>query len=172
MAITPTRQVLQRGTYANDGTGDTLRDAAQKINDNFTYLWNDVYDGVGVRPGREFTLNGLNGTEPDSGQFTVLNDSLGTDSSQVIRVSRWDTSAKSFKSSAIIGDSAQGFQLSLWSLDSGTQDDWNLMARYEGNISYNSTDDNWRFTKTSTLLATQDGLDSGDAYYIKLDGVW
>ena len=124
------------------------------------------------QPGREFTLNGLNGTEPDSGQFTVLNDSLGTDSGQVIRISRWDTSEKSFKSSAIIGDSAQSFQLSMWSLDSGTQDDWNLMARYEGNIFYNSTDANWRFTKTSTLLATQDALDSGDTYYIKIDGVW
>lgn len=172
MAITPTRQELQRGTYANDGTGDTLRDAAQKINDNFTYLWNDVYGGEGVSPGRKFTLGGVNGSEPDSGGFTVMNDSLGTDSSQIIRMSRWDQSEKSFKSSAIIGDSAQSFQLSMWSLDSGTIDDWNLMARYEGNIFYNSTDNNWRFTKTSTLLATRDALDSGDTYYIKLDGVW
>ena len=36
---TPTQQIVQRGSFANDGTGDTLRDAAQKINDNFTYLW-------------------------------------------------------------------------------------------------------------------------------------
>ena len=170
MAITPTRQVLQRGTYANDGTGDTLRDAGQKINDNFTYLWNDVYDGVAVQPGRKFTLNAVDGTDPDSGGFTVLNDSLGTDSDQMIRISRWDQSEKSFKTS--LADSAQGYQLSMWSLDSGTEDDWNLMARYEGNIFYNSTDNYWRFSKTSTLLSTQDVLDSGDAYYIKLDGVW
>jgi hypothetical protein len=37
---TKTRQVLQNGTTANDGTGDTLRDAANKINTNFTYVWN------------------------------------------------------------------------------------------------------------------------------------
>jgi hypothetical protein len=170
MAITPTRQVLQRGTYANDGTGDTLRDAAQKINDNFTYLWNDVYDGAVVQPGRKFTLNATDGTEPDSGGFTLLNDDLDVDSAQTIRISRWDQSEKSFKTS--LTDSAQGFQVSLWSLDSGTLDNWNLMARYEGNIYYNTTHDNWNFTKTSTLLATQDGLDSGSAYYIKLDGVW
>ena len=41
---TPTQQIVQRGSFANDGTGDTLRDAAQKINDNFTYLWTEVWD--------------------------------------------------------------------------------------------------------------------------------
>ena len=41
---TPTQQIVQRGSFANDGTGDTLRDAAQKINDNFTYLWSEVWD--------------------------------------------------------------------------------------------------------------------------------
>ena len=40
----PTQQVVQRGSFANDGTGDTLRDAAQKINDNFTYLWAETWD--------------------------------------------------------------------------------------------------------------------------------
>jgi hypothetical protein len=34
-----TRQVLNRGTTANDGEGDTLRAAAQKINDNFGELY-------------------------------------------------------------------------------------------------------------------------------------
>lgn len=34
-----TRQVLNRGTVANDGTGDTLRTAAQKINENFSELY-------------------------------------------------------------------------------------------------------------------------------------
>ena len=43
---TPTQQIVQRGSFANDGTGDTLRDAAQKINDNFTYLWSGVWDSA------------------------------------------------------------------------------------------------------------------------------
>ena len=34
-----TRQVISRGTAANDGTGDTLRSAAGKINDNFVELY-------------------------------------------------------------------------------------------------------------------------------------
>jgi hypothetical protein len=33
------RQTINRGTTANDGTGDTLRTAAQKINENFTELY-------------------------------------------------------------------------------------------------------------------------------------
>lgn len=34
-----TKQVLNRGTIANDGTGDTLRTAGQKINENFDELY-------------------------------------------------------------------------------------------------------------------------------------
>lgn len=34
-----TREILQNGATANDGTGDTLRDAADKINTNFLSLW-------------------------------------------------------------------------------------------------------------------------------------
>ena len=34
------RQNINRGTTANDGTGDTLRIAAGKINDNFGELYN------------------------------------------------------------------------------------------------------------------------------------
>jgi len=43
---TPTQQIVQRGSFANDGTGDTLRDAAQKINDNFTYLWAETWNNA------------------------------------------------------------------------------------------------------------------------------
>ena len=35
-----TRQAISTGTNANDGTGDTLRSAANKINDNFVELYN------------------------------------------------------------------------------------------------------------------------------------
>lgn len=34
-----TKQTINRGSAANDGTGDTLRSAAQKINENFTELY-------------------------------------------------------------------------------------------------------------------------------------
>ena len=56
---TPTQQIVQRGSYANDGTGDTLRDAAQKINDNFTYLWAEVWDSASTDNTIVTRLNGL-----------------------------------------------------------------------------------------------------------------
>ena len=169
MAITPTREVLQNGTFANDGTGDTLRDAATKINNNFTKLWEDTYDGVGVRPGREFLCNGINGSDPDSGGVTILNDSLGVDSQQILRVSRWDQEEKSFKTS--VTSAFQPVNLSMWKLDSGTLDEWNLVALYKGSVQYVTANDYWRFTKDSTL-ASYGQVDSGDTLYIKLDGVW
>jgi hypothetical protein len=36
------RQTLNRGSAANDGTGDTLRIAAQKINENFSELYTSI----------------------------------------------------------------------------------------------------------------------------------
>jgi len=38
-----TKQTVNIGSSANDGTGDTLRDGADKLNDNF----NEVYDALG-----------------------------------------------------------------------------------------------------------------------------
>ena len=159
---TPTQQVLQRGSYANDGTGDTLRDAAQKINDNFTYLWAEVWDGSVLWPGRKFVCNSVTGAHPDSGQF-----SLG-DSAQIVRVSRWDELDKSFKASS---DSSFSASLSMWSLDSGQLDDWNLVGRFDGQVRYLDSVDHWSFSKTSTNFATS-SVDSGGTYYIKIDGVW
>jgi len=41
-----TRQILQNGTTANDGTGDTLRSASDKINQNFRELFLKFGDSV------------------------------------------------------------------------------------------------------------------------------
>ena len=43
-----TRQIINRGTTANDGTGDTLRTAAQKINENFSELYTIVGSDSGA----------------------------------------------------------------------------------------------------------------------------
>ena len=37
-----TQQIIDVGTVANDGTGDSLRTAFIKTNDNFTELYNQV----------------------------------------------------------------------------------------------------------------------------------
>ena len=62
-----TRQNIFLGTVANDGTGDSLRDALDKVNDNFV----DLYLNFG---GDSDTLNGpltitADGTIPVNVQF-------------------------------------------------------------------------------------------------------
>jgi hypothetical protein len=165
---TPTQQIIQRGSFANDGKGDTLRDAAQKINDNFTYLWQDTYAGQETRPGRKFVCASITTGTPDSGEFTINSSNL-RDANHQIRISRYDMNDHSYKTST---DSSgiSGMDLSMWSLDSGTISDWNLLAKFRGTIQY--TSDTWIFQKDSTSIATTDGVDSGGTYYIKLDGVW
>jgi len=39
------KQIISRGTVANDGTGDNLRDGAGKINDNFDEIYTAIGDG-------------------------------------------------------------------------------------------------------------------------------
>tara|TARA_B100000497_G_scaffold14692_1_gene16963 strand:+ start:193 stop:1200 length:1008 start_codon:yes stop_codon:yes gene_type:complete len=46
------KQVLNKGSSANDGTGDTLRQGAQKINDNF----DEVYAILGADSANNFNL--------------------------------------------------------------------------------------------------------------------
>ena len=85
-----TRQVLQNGTVANDGTGDTLRDAADKININFLSLWEQLgsstnlsetigfdSDGDLVFEGTSFTTT-LTATEPTANNTVSLPDASGT----------------------------------------------------------------------------------------------
>ena len=55
MAI-PTQQTISNGAMANDGTGDSLRDAATKINSNFTNLWEAAYNGSEDWPGKKFIV--------------------------------------------------------------------------------------------------------------------
>lgn len=54
-----TRQVLNRGTIANDGTGDTLRTASLKIEQNFQELYNKLGDGSVLMPLIEFDSSSI-----------------------------------------------------------------------------------------------------------------
>jgi hypothetical protein len=66
-----TRQNLSRGTSANDGTGDTLRDAALKINQNFV----ELYQFLGADSDQLYTTETLtsNGAISTTVPLTLLN---------------------------------------------------------------------------------------------------
>src|SRR6056300_320337 len=54
------RQVINRGTSANDGTGDNLRDGAGKVNNNFTELYTAFGDGSTLTAGTFITTTSTN----------------------------------------------------------------------------------------------------------------
>lgn len=54
-----TKQVLNRGAIANDGTGDTLRTASLKINQNFTEIYTKLGDGNVLSPNVDIDSTGI-----------------------------------------------------------------------------------------------------------------
>ena len=54
-----TLQVLNRGTVANDGTGDTLRTAGLKIGQNFSEIYNKLGDGASLMALIDFDSSGI-----------------------------------------------------------------------------------------------------------------
>jgi len=67
------RQTLNRGTTANDGTGDTLRVAAQKINENFQELYTTLGGDTTV-PIVSLTGDGIvfEGSSPDDHETSLV----------------------------------------------------------------------------------------------------
>lgn len=72
-----TRQSISIGTTANDGTGDELRPAAQKVNANFVDLYLQVGGDSDVLPDRlvrhRNTTITVNGTLSTSFDYYILN---------------------------------------------------------------------------------------------------
>lgn len=75
------KQTINIGTEANDGTGDPIRSAFDKTNDNFT----ELYDGAGVaddsityaKLGTEFTtIQALSGTAVDWSAATIFTKTI------------------------------------------------------------------------------------------------
>lgn len=84
-----TRQTISTGSSANDGTGDTLRQAAQKINENFVEIYQKFGDSDNLSQIVSFVANGIEfnlGTTytltasapPSTNQVVLLPDATGT----------------------------------------------------------------------------------------------
>jgi hypothetical protein len=86
-----TKQIIGAGVVANDGTGDTLRSGAKKINDNFA----EIYGALGlsgaiptivnaIGPGEGISVNATNGVVtvtnslPNRGSFNTIATSGGS----------------------------------------------------------------------------------------------
>ena len=58
------KQLIGRGSTANDGTGDNLRDGANKVNLNFSEIYTAIGDGT--------TINGTIKIHDDSSTETIV----------------------------------------------------------------------------------------------------
>jgi hypothetical protein len=72
------------GTNANDGTGDDLRAAMQKINTNFTELYgttaeaNDIVEDGSPQLGGNLDVNGYTITSASNGNISIVPNGTGT----------------------------------------------------------------------------------------------
>ena len=74
-----TKQTINRGSVANDGTGDTLRTAAQKINENFTEVYGLLgRSGGGGQVSFDSTSVVFEGATADAFESRLLLDSEPT----------------------------------------------------------------------------------------------
>src|SRR5210317_2066944 len=64
------RLVINRGTVANDGTGDNLREGARKTNENFSELYTAFGDGSTLTAGTFVTTTSTNTFENKSISLT------------------------------------------------------------------------------------------------------
>ena len=71
-----TKQTINRGTAANDGTGDNLRAGAAKINENFDELYTVLGDGTTLLSGDYITTSStsiLTNKTIDASSNTITN---------------------------------------------------------------------------------------------------
>lgn len=73
------KQILNIGTSVNDGTGDTLREAARKINSNFDELYNvtassvsRIVAGEGIAVSNDLGLITVTNSKPNRGSFNSV----------------------------------------------------------------------------------------------------
>ena len=67
------KSVINTGSVANDGTGDTLRAAGVKINDNFSEIYNALGDGSGITlTSTVAELNILDGVTATASELNIL----------------------------------------------------------------------------------------------------
>ena len=106
------KQTINIGTAANDGTGDPLRDAFDKVNDNFTELYSDDAGDVG-------SIIGGTGLEVDSatGDVTV---SISDDAVDHDQLSNRYTASSAVTSAAAITIDTSSADVFTWTAGHST----------------------------------------------------
>ena len=200
MATIPTQRIISTGNTANDGTGDTLRDAAIKINDNFNDVWFQQYVGKNEWPGRKFTV--ANSTVAASPGYVNLDPSSfaagNITSTSFIRISWKDAEGKGVypgmnkNSESPYENKSFSTTLELYQYDNSVDRDginnWVLRGLYTGRVQFETVytgnpstatasdfpkaNDCWKFSWDSTVFSTNTTISVDDSCYIKINGLW
>ena len=118
-----TKQVIQVGSTTNDGTGDTLRQAGIKINDNFTELYQALANFNYTLPTASTSI--LGGVKVDGTTITVANGvisaNVGINQSQALRMPSFTDTQRNLltpQNGDVIYNSTtnrfQGYQQGAW----------------------------------------------------------
>jgi len=200
MAI-PIQKIISNGTVANDGTGDSLRDAATKINSNFTDIWFNDYTEKVKQTGRKFLVNNPASNAKPSPTFinmSGVSSVAGTfaDFGLYLRASWQDKDGKGIyttKSATQIGavwvnetteTTLEIYQKEVSSVARPGTENWILRGLYSGTVEFETVytldpasftaniTDCWRFKRDATIFYTLGNLTAGDELYIKINGLW
>jgi hypothetical protein len=151
------KQTINIGTVANDGTGDTLRDAFDKANDNFTELYasggggGDLVDDTSPQLGGNLDLNG--------NRITGSAGTVTTDQPIIDVAQTWNDAAVTFAGiKANVTDTASAAASNLLDLQVGGTSQFTLG---KGGFISSLTGQGWGTTSTTAFrgrFATTQGF--------------
>lgn len=200
MAI-PIQKIISNGTVANDGTGDSLRDAATKINSNFTDIWYKDYTEKVKQTGREFVVNSPASNAKPNPTFinmSGVSSVAGTfaDFGLYLRASWQDKDGKGIyttKNATLVGASyvnattettLEIYQKEASSVARLGTENWILRGLYSGTVEFETLftgdpasftadiTDCWTFKRDQTIFYTLGVPTAGTSLYIKINGLW
>lgn len=161
------KQLISRGSAANDGTGDTLRSAGLKINENFNEIYTAFGDGNTITTSLSFSDEGIvfEGATPDNFELT-----LGVENPTADRVATIpdytgailvDSATQTIKNKRIVGAEIDSAQLNgLLIKDRDSSHDYNIIS---GSLTSNvnvtlpniSADDQFTFNDATQELSNK-----------------
>jgi hypothetical protein len=151
------KQIIGIGASANDGTGDPLRTAFDKVNDNFTEVygfnftktyWFDANDAATSSSPITHSANASNTylTNDAAGSSTT---SYNPDSKDAL----WNTSTNKFDFTSLkVGDTVE-FRVDINLTNSAAQEVDMYMSLAEGTAGAHELNMNHRYYKTASTLA-------------------
>ena len=169
-----TKQIIETGSLANDGTGDTLRTGAQKINANFTELYNSIYSlptaGVG-------SAGVLGGVKVD-GTSVVINNGVissagttGPASTTDNAITRFDGTTGRLLQNSVVTISDSGAIVapvasSVIPFHYENQTEFPSAVTYHGAIAHSHADGKMYFAHSGAWIALASAIDVPAAYSV------